>query len=925
MVRYCSLVFIFVILLLTPPRGQGVKEQVAYNHLYQQAEKFFTSPDATEHTDSAALSLYLQAASLLEKDRSNKPLLLNCYLKSGILKMSAGDQPSALSLFQQAIFVGLSGSEMPDSLLFKPFLYAGGVHYTLNNLDSARIYFSKAEAIVDAHPGLDESERLFNKLGALYYETGDYKKCVQYTEKALSVVESKKNPNTFFIVNYKNNIATALLKLQEYNKALTIYNSILSYHIAQDELFYNMGNAYIGEGEYDTALHFLKQIKAMNHEKFNSLARVFLLQKKYDSAGLFIARAADVYLADKINAQKINYGVTLTYSGNVKAAIGKLPEAVSDYQLAIQYLNPAFREKNIADNPTSFTGLQNFSLLFDAIVSKATALKMLEQQQPGQQYLHYSLNAYTSAIALARHIERIYFSDDARLFLKNKVNPATQQAVTVALELFNKTADKKYLHTAFEFAENNKASVLQAGLQQTELANIPGLPVDLIQQEKKYKSIIAKLTIQASQAKDSMALQSIEKQSKETEFNLALLQEKLDQDPVYHQLKFNHVSVNTDSLQQTLVKSDEAILSYYYTSDSLLCFYITNKQVGYKSTPLKNDFFLSVISLRQQLETPASSSRKLLQQTGAALYTELISFVIDKIKDKRHLLIIPYNEISYVPFEMLYNLGENSFLLNKFAITYNYTASLLSDKSKTYPASYQVLAMAPFSEKNNTAMTLPPLPFSGEEVDGLPGKKVTGSAATKSQFTAYAQAFPVVHLATHAVANDTNALGSYIEFYGVKNAADTGSRLYESEIYNLDMKAAKLVILSACETGSGQMVNGEGVISLSRAFSYAGCKSVITSLWKADDLATSFIIKRLHYYLQKGDTKDIALQNAKLDYINNSEIDSRFKTPAYWAHLVLIGDQQALVDKGINWYYIVTIFAALFVAVILIIKKTGQK
>ena len=93
------------------------------------------------------------------------------------------------------------------------------------------------------------------------------------------------------------------------------------------------------------------------------------------------------------------------------------------------------------------------------------------------------------------------------------------------------------------------------------------------------------------------------------------------------------------------------------------------------------------------------------------------------------------------------------------------------------------------------------------------------------------------------------------------------------------------------------MVNGEGVISLSRAFSYAGCKSVVTSLWKADEISTSFIAKRIHHYLQKELPIDVALQKSKIDFLESNEIKERDKSPAYWANLVLIGDFHPLYKE----------------------------
>jgi hypothetical protein len=91
------------------------------------------------------------------------------------------------------------------------------------------------------------------------------------------------------------------------------------------------------------------------------------------------------------------------------------------------------------------------------------------------------------------------------------------------------------------------------------------------------------------------------------------------------------------------------------------------------------------------------------------------------------------------------------------------------------------------------------------------------------------------------------------------------------------------------------------VISLSRAFAYAGCGSTINSLWKADDKATSFILQRFYVHLQKGETKARALREAKLDYLASDAIN---KSPSFWAHLVLMGDTSPVYKKRMGWWWI---------------------
>ena len=107
-------------------------------------------------------------------------------------------------------------------------------------------------------------------------------------------------------------------------------------------------------------------------------------------------------------------------------------------------------------------------------------------------------------------------------------------------------------------------------------------------------------------------------------------------------------------------------------------------------------------------------------------------------------------------------------------------------------------------------------------------------------------------------------------------------------------------------------------MSLSRAFAYAGCPNIITSLWKAEDRATAFLTQQLHYYLSKNYTKDKALQQAKLDLLNSEEIDPQLKSPNYWAHLIFIGDYEARHNSS-NWWWIA--LAILVAALTYIIVK----
>ena len=149
----------------------------------------------------------------------------------------------------------------------------------------------------------------------------------------------------------------------------------------------------------------------------------------------------------------------------------------------------------------------------------------------------------------------------------------------------------------------------------------------------------------------------------------------------------------------------------------------------------------------------------------------------------------------------------------------------------------------------------------------------------------------------HSNLHESHPEFSSLNFYGEPN-----NQLFISELYNESLDA-DLAVLSACDTGSGFYENGEGVISLSRAFSYAGVPSTVVSLWKVDDEATAKIMMYFYEHLKLGETKDEALKNAKLDYLKHTD-DDLLKHPYYWSGFVLSGNTDALVEKQNYWIYL---------------------
>ncbi|MDJ1505554.1 CHAT domain-containing protein [Xanthocytophaga agilis] len=898
---------IFVLLLLLSVRvySQSPDYRKA-EQLYKEANILFE-----KESDQAALAKYIQAKQLYESLKIVNANYADLLVKMGSLAEIKGDVKAAIIQYKAALT--LSQKARPDSSLTPVFFTAaillGETFYKTERYDSALIYCNQAKAYISNDQREHNIERLYNVLGAIYYADGNYRQSLTHFEKAFIASSQQKKIHPSILCRNQLNIASAANNLGQYTRALQAYQQALSYKYVPEIVYRKMGETYLKLNKPDSASFFLQKSAGTDNPEnrivvWNHLGNLYVQQSDYVQALNYYNQS--IQLNQKLIGNK-NTKLATSYLGigHIYTAQKRYKEALNTIQQALVLLHLSFESRDISKNPDDLINVISRLDFYKALHAKALALGQYAQQTRKLTDLESAFKTYQLAIRLAEQLRLSYDTDEAKLFFVQQVFPIYEEAVSVAFALYKQTKKISYTELAFSISEKSKAAVLAETLRGLQISQQKGVPSGLLQEEKELRRRITKLTIASIETKDSAQIVTLKDQIRDNEISLAQMIKKLDANEKYYQLKYNNQPVSLIQLQKKILNSNTAFIEYFFGSKALYAFVVTKEEFQVFQLPITHVFKDALTKYTLSLFDHHPSP---IQPIWAnILYQNLVTPLDPIIKNHQKLIIVPDGELSYLPFESLVK-DPNSlhYLLDDYIVRYAYSGTLLefTTQKQNVQNTDEVLAMAPFAGSSGNSfrsIQISPLPASKAEVETIGGHIFLESAATKEVFLKLVSQSGIIHLATHATADSKEPLNSYITFYPKDADSLSGYRLYTSELYNLQLDNVKLVVLSACETGGGKLVRGEGVMSLARAFAYAGCPNIAMTLWRADDRATAQIATRMYEYLKKGYTKDEALNKAKQDYLQ--EAPSSRRNPYYWANMVLVGDDVP-VYTSYRWLWI---------------------
>lgn len=556
-----------------------------------------------------------------------------------------------------------------------------------------------------------------------------------------------------------------------------------------------------------------------------------------------------------INAGGVCSGLSnrheLTWDGDFFAAEGKEKEALQRYLM-----------------------LGSKTAAVDPVIWQRVASLYAKRGDSGQ-----AVDYYRKAIDATEAIQGHLRLDDFVASWSSHQEPLYAQAIRLLYDL-------QRPEDAFEYAERARA---RAFLNQIGNRRLPatGVPPEL---KKTFQEVRQRL-IELEGSRDAKGglqagpmapgpFSGLEQEEDVTRKDFERLLAAVRQaNPEYASLVKVDV-VTLPELQAKILDADTTLIEYFVLDDKTLAWVVDSSHVNWLALPI------SATNLRQRIGylRDLIAAREPSQEVAAELHATVFAPLEPYLHHSR-VIIVPHGPLHFLPFGALWNTARGRYVAEDYALTLAPSASVLRFiRDKIKPATGSLLALG------NPDGTLPHAEQEVREIARLfNASPRIGQAATKSSLFREGASAGIVHLAAHATYDPLRPLWTHIDLAADRGAAapDPASdgRLHVYEIYDLSLKNANLVVLSACSTALGRRDEGDDLVGLPRAFLYAGTAAVLTTLWPVDDAGTGVFMQDFYRKMRQGMAAAEALRAAQRDLLQQPS----WREPYYWAAFTLTG------------------------------------
>ncbi|MEN0050249.1 MAG: CHAT domain-containing tetratricopeptide repeat protein [Bacteroidota bacterium] len=784
----------------------------------------------------------------------------------------------------------------------------------------------------------------YNTKGVILRALGRYEEALDFHYQALEKLKQTGLIDDPLLSNLYIAIGAIHYELENYQEALSNYDQALkllqevmeSNQLTLADLYNLKSGSYRELSQFDLANHDGQKALAiwekLDHPElpraYTSLARIDYLQKNYSAAIINYQKALQKAIAISGKEHK---NVVVAYTNLAKAYLGNenFESALLHIQKALKPFIQHFDSNNLYQNPTDLESYTHSTDLVNALHWKG---KILTQRYlKNRDRLRELQDAYETQVLAIKIIgdklRAPIRASDKKILLRYIKNVYEDLLKTINL-LDNKTA---YVKNAFALIDQNRAFLLQEALEDHILSEEIGISEDFVKARQTIASEIEyyqkrlfdveKGTIEVPQEDISIYKNEL--------FKLKQAQDSLQKVYVNNYKNYYTHQYDISHIQRSLA-SDEMLLEYFIGDSTLSVFTVTTNKIVHHTQKIDDNFwyhlnaFQQVITRQPNNQAAYAADLNAFKNSAYFLYQKLLP----PIDLYENVIIIPDGQLGYLPFELLLVEASSSkatlsfkqlpYLFRTKNIRYEYAASMLGiqySRSKNatqlyagFAPSYSETATKILSELDQNR-NYGDLDYNVKEVERA--AKLIGSTnlwinedATKENYLAIAPNTSIIHLSMHGDIDNDNPSYSKLVFANTEEE-ENSHLLYAYELYNMELNA-ELVVLSACNSGSGILEKGNGILSFARAFKHAGCPNLVTSLWNANDNSSFLIIANFFENLEKGLGKSTALTEAKRNYLNETVNDmvEEYAHPFYWSNFILIGDNRPTQPTNRIWIWI---------------------
>ncbi len=897
-------------------RAKEIQAKVLGNNNKRFATTLFVLGTVYDNKNDfdTALDYYHQALNIYDSiGMSSSANAADCHLYIMTSYNNKGDYRRGIDHGKKTIQIYTSLSLPEHSNVAAAYGKLGEIYSNLGDYEKAKEHLLRALTIFSSRFPEKKTAQggLRLRLADIYSKTGEYQKAIEYAEKGITIYEQaygEFHTQTGFMYEQTASVYREVKQfdnaLKYFRKAITARERVTDTLSRNDiaALYSSIGDLFLKQQQYDSALTNLHRSLAIEQRsKGKNIPQSALLQHRF----------GDLYFLQRQYPQALHY-----YQCSIDVLT--LTDSATDPYAAL-LVDHSFYKKE----------------LLTSIEQKARTLEMMYKKSRSLDDLRAALRQYQTAFTVIDDARKQYSADGSKFFLAEKSASIYRQACRTALTLFEKTKDPLYKEQAFLIADRSKGNILLEKLFDGEAKSFAGIPDSLLNDERKLLRSITFYEMQllrAGENGNTPAISSVsELQAKHFELSRQHQQfiELLEQHyPKYYELKYARYTLSLKQIQENLAPSS-ALVEFMIDDSAIYAFTLTNKSLSVRT--IRNTSTTG--ALVQQFSSALKTYNvEAYCSSGYELYSTLLRPLEKELASSASITIIPDGYLFTIPFEALpmhrYSPAQIDFtkiqyFISSHTVTYSYSAAFdlkMNERmNKNISAGLNFAGFAPvfrdsikngdffanrsFVEESGLgevrSITLDgkkfnELKYSEDEIlsientfnaHSLRTKNFLHTDATEKNFKEFSRDADIVHVATHGFINEKNPKLSAILFSQPKESiTDDDGILYVDETFNLDLKA-QLVVLSSCESGVGKLVDGEGMIALSRGLFYAGAHNIIYSLWKVSDKQTYLLMDEFYKNVVVGRSYSSSLRTAKLSLIASKE--SAF--PSKWSGFVLVG------------------------------------